>query len=233
MRQDLNNGRAPAEPVPASVQRMAGYMAAVVTKQRTKGVTPEPARRVVAALLLALVALLCRPEPGWTEPIAGELSRSHAAFLLSAARFTTWPAEAFQEDASPLVFCIYKDRETGMALRERLQGETIRGRAMQKVDIDNFMQLSQCHVVYLPASRLGDYPAAANSSYGILTISDCREFAEAGGMLGFVLGDQGVEVIVNPEAISHSGLSISPSLLQMAELVKTKQSGTGIRCRAR
>lgn len=187
----------------------------------------------LATILLLGQLLVCRPETGLTETIAGELSRSHAAFLLSAARFTTWPADAFPDETSPLVFCIYKDRETGMALHERLQGETIKGRSLRKVDIDNFMQLSQCHVVYLPSTRLGDYPAAANGAYGVLTVSDCREFAEAGGMLGFILGEQGVDVIVNPEAMTHSGLSISPSLLQMAELVKTKNRGAGDRGRTR
>ena len=144
---------------------------------------------------------------------------------MSAARFTTWPADAFQSETSPLVFCVYKDPETGKALHERLQGETIKGRSLRQVDIDTLEQISQCHVAYLPATRMDEYPASINSTYGVLVVSDSREFAERGGMLGFIRGEQGVDVIVNPEVLTQAGLSISPSLLQMAELVKTKNAG--------
>ncbi len=208
---------------------MAGCMVVILEKRREKPDVWQAAERLLILLLVGMFLLLCRPNPGRTETISGELSRSHAAFLLSAARFTTWPADAFQGEARPLVFCVYKDRETGMALRERLQGETIKGRSLRQVDIDTFTQLSQCHVVYLPATRLAEYVAAANGAYGVLTVSDCREFAEADGMLGFIRSDQGVDVVINPEVMIHSGLSISPSLLQMAELVKTKNAGTGNR----
>ncbi len=180
------------------------------------------ALRLTAALLAGISLLLCCRESGWTSTLAGELSRSHAAFLLSAARFTTWPAGTFQNGESPLVFCVFKDRETGMALRERLLGESIQGRDLRQVDIDSFQQILQCHVIYLPSSRLAEYPTTLNNAHGILTVSDCREFTEIGGMLGFILSEQGVDVLINPEAMLHSGLSISPSLLQMAELVKTK-----------
>lgn len=194
---------------------------------------PSTSRRLFATLLAGLLLLLCRPLPGWTETIAGVLSLSHAAFLVSAARFTTWPADAFQNDMSPLVFCVYKDPEMGMALQERLHGETIRGRSLRQVDIDSLGQLSQCHVLYLPAARRGEYPAAALAVHGVLTVSDCREFAEADGMLGFIRSEQGVDVIINPEVLSQSGLSISPSLLQMAERVKSKNAGTGSRTTGR
>lgn len=177
--------------------------------------------------LIALVGIraLCCPAITVAEPIAGELSRSHAAFLLSAARFTIWPGVVFVDNTSPLVFCIYKDSETGVALRERLQGETIKGRTLRQIDIDNFSNLSQCQVVYLPKGKMNEYPLASDGIFGVLAISDCREFAENGGMLGFIRSDQGVDVIVNPEVLTSAGLSISPGLLQMAELVQTRKTG--------
>jgi hypothetical protein len=177
--------------------------------------------------LLVGVWLLHRPVVTVAEPIAGELSRSHAAFLLSAARFTLWPAMVFVDNTSPLVFCVYKDPETGMALRERLLGETIKGRTLRQIDIDNFSNLSQCQVVYLPKGKILDYPLSSYATFGVLAISDCREFAENGGMLGFVRSDQGVDVFVNPEGLTSAGLSISPALLQMAELVRTRNKGPG------
>lgn len=177
------------------------------------------ARQLRAALFVS-VLLFCCPPAGKTETIVGELSQSHASFLVSAARFANWPADAFPDETSPLVFCVYKDPETGMALQERLQGETIKGRSLRKVDIDTLEHIAQCHIVYLPASRIRDYPVAGQGIHGVLSISDCREFAESDGMLGFIRGEQGVDVIINVEALNVSGMSISPSLLQMAELVK-------------
>ena len=176
--------------------------------------------RVLRAVLFISALLWCSPPAGETETIVGELSQSHASFLVSAARFANWPADAFLDETSPLVFCVYKDPETGMALQERLQGDTIKGRNLRKVDIDTLEHIAQCHLVYLPASRIRDYPVAGQGIHGVLSISDCREFAESGGMMGFIRGEQGVDVIINVEALNISGMSISPSLLQMAELVK-------------
>ena len=162
---------------------------------------------------------------GETETIAAELPLSRAAFLLSVARFTTWPDGVFADRTSPLVFCIYKDRETGRALHAQLQGETIKGRSLRQVDIESFLNLSQCHVVYLPSEKMNEYPFTAGNLYGLLAISDSRNFAETGGMLGFVRGDQEIKVFVNPEVLTSFGLSICPSLLEMAELVHTRKYG--------
>lgn len=180
------------------------------------------------AATLTAGLLIASPQPNSAETIVGELSLSHAAFLVSAARFTTWPDDVFQDATSPLVFCVYKDRETGLALQERLQGETIRGRTVRQVDIDSFEQLSQCHVVFLPTNRIGEYQATTDN-HGVLTVSDCREFAEAEGMIGFLRSEQGVDVVINPGVLIRAGLSISPSLLQMAELVKKPEAEAGIR----
>ena len=177
------------------------------------------ARQMRAAVFI-FTLLFCCPPAGETETIVGELSQSHASFLVSAARFANWPTDAFPDETSPLVFCVYRDQETGMALQERLQGEKIKGRSLRKIDIDTLEKLSQCHIVYLPASRISDYPVAGQGIHGVLSISDCREFAQSDGMLGFIRGEQGVDVIINVEALNISGMSISPSLLQMAELVK-------------
>lgn len=194
---------------------------------KTQG-APPTAWRLLAALVAGAL-LLCLPPAGQAETIVGELALSHASFLVSAARFTHWPADVFRDDKSPLVFCVYRDPVTGMALQERLQGEQIRGRSLRKVDIDTFEQLSQCHVVYLPAARIEEFPRDERGLHGVLSVSDCREFAEAEGTLGFIRGENGVDVIINIEALNTSDMSISPSLLQMAELVKmhTAASRTG------
>ena len=160
-----------------------------------------------------------------TEAINAEFPPSRAAFLLSVARFTTWPDSVFADRTSPLVFCIYKDRETGRALRGQLQGETIKGRPLRQVDIENFLSLSQCHVVYLPSEKMNEYPFVAGNLYGLLAISDSRNFVETGGMLGFVRSDQEVKVFINAEILTNFGLSICPSLLEMAELVHTRKNG--------
>ena len=181
--------------------------------------------RLLPLFLLAVVLASGHFGGGESAAFAGAPPLSHAAFILNAARFTTWPAEVFSDPASPLVLCIYKDRQTGKALHEHIQGETIQGRPLRQVDIDSFLQIPQCHLIYLPSEKMSEYPFAAGNFYGLLTISDCREFAESGGMLGFVMGDREVEVIVNPEVLTSSGLSICPALLQMAEPVRTRKKG--------
>jgi hypothetical protein len=181
--------------------------------------------RSLPFFLLAVALVSDHVGGGESAAFAGAPPLTHAAFILNAARFTTWPAEVFADPASPLVFCIYKDRQTGKALHEHIQGETIQGRPLKQVDIDSFLQLSQCHVIYLPSEKMSEYPFAAGNFYGLLTISDCREFAESGGMLGFVRSDREVQVIVNPEVLTSFGLSICPGLLQMAEPVRTRRKG--------
>lgn len=154
---------------------------------------------------------------------------TNAAFVYSVAQFTKWPKSAFSDSASPLVFCSYRDRMTGKRLAEQLVGKTIMGHGLVYRDVVLETELKSCHVVFFPQAGLKQNPPLqACRSFGVLTISDSKEFVHFGGILGFTLRPSGPEINVNPQALRESGLRISPGLLKLAETPETNPRSDGV-----
>jgi hypothetical protein len=53
----------------------------------------------------------------------------------------------------------------------------------------------------------------------VLTVGDCKGFAEQGGMINFVLENDRVQFEVNRKAAEQAGLKISSKLLSVAKSV--------------
>ena len=63
---------------------------------------------------------------------------------------------------------------------------------------------------------------AALRGQPVLTVSDIGNFAESGGMIGFVTDDNKVKVEVNAKAITSAGLRVDAQLLEIAVKVIDK-----------
>ena len=74
---------------------------------------------------------------------------------------------------------------------------------------------SHCHVVFVADA---DFASVKTAFHGkpILTVSDTDGFAEAGGMIGFVVSDNKIKIEVNPKAAAAAGLRVDAQLLEIA-----------------
>jgi hypothetical protein len=190
-------------------------------------------RAMLAIVLLALGALSARPAAAQEEAPAVQL-QVEAAFLVNFLRYTQWPPDTFGNPADPYVITVVGDEDAAETLRRLTDVVApIRGRriAVQRIEFPPGAdatvrtaisdRLRRSHLVFVHRT---DEPIEAIladlSGQPVLTVSDARDFASAGGMLG--LQQRGGRIVfeANPEAIRNSRLVVSAKVLKLARLVK-------------
>lgn len=171
----------------------------------------------------------------WT--VAGELPVEYkvkAAYLYNFARFVDWPATGPGSDG-PIRLCILGEDPFGEAL-EAIEGRSAQGRSMAVRRLAEVDGTERCHILYLGPSEAERADRVLEHLRGrsVLTVGDFEGFAQAGGMIGFVIRADTVRLQVNPSAVRSSGLRISAKLLEVSELIgedaagERRRSGAGL-----
>ena len=151
-----------------------------------------------------------------------------AAFLFHFAQFVEWPAEAFKDGSSPLVYCTVGDDPFHGALDARLNGKTIGARAIRVEHFKRADAMQGCQVVFLGMAEQKQMSAALANMRGnpVLTVGESEHFAQEGGMIGFCLEENKVRFEINLNAATQAKLKISARLLTLAKMVIGGPKGT-------
>lgn len=189
------------------------------------GVLARPPMRLRLAIFLILAGMLAFPRAGRAEggsaAPAPEARTVKAAYVYNLTKFVEWAAEDGVADrAATVVICVVGNDPVGTALDEvaalQSQGRPIRVRHVAATE-----GIPACHILYIGRSEeprlaqiLGQLGTAA-----VLTVSDIPEFAERGGMIGFVPDRGRVRLEINAARVRAAGLKMSSKLLEVARLV--------------
>jgi YfiR/HmsC-like len=143
-----------------------------------------------------------------------------AAFLLNFARFTDWPASAFDNDTAPLILCIVGKDPFGSALKG-LDGKSAKGHPIQIDRKANPETLRTCHVAFISDSERSTLNRllTATEKSSVLTVSDIERFARRGGVIGLLLEGGRIRFEVNLKAADRAQLRLSSNLLKLASIV--------------
>lgn len=149
-----------------------------------------------------------------------------AVFITRFASLVEWPAAAFPDADSPVVFCVFGDYRFGTALAEAARGAKLHGRRTELRWIRNKKELHECHVLFMSRSEEKRYAAllAELKSESILTIGESPAFLDAGGMVHVYPGEGALWFEINLPAAEEAHLKLSARLITLAH---------GIRDRAR
>lgn len=144
-----------------------------------------------------------------------------AAFLYHFAQFVDWPAAAFKDADSPLVYCTVGEDPFHGALDASLSGKVIGGRPFRVQHLKQAQEAQGCQVLFIGALEKKIVSAAlANlKRNAVLTVGESENFAQEGGMIGFFLEDDKVRFEINLSAAEQANLKISARLLALAKTV--------------
>ena len=178
----------------------------------------------VAACLAAV--LVCRIASAQSEP--NELSEYQvkAAFLFNFTKFVEWPEGSFEDPQAPIVVGIIGDDPFGDDLGRIIAGQKVQGRSLVIRRERWGDDLRRCHVLFISASEHERSARILGSvqSAGVLTVSDTEGFAEAGGVIEFVIEQNRVRFIVNLDAATQGRLRMSAKLLALARVIGHSQA---------
>ena len=161
----------------------------------------------------------------------GELEPEHreyqikAAFLLNFIRYTTWPAECFPDAEAPVVLTVVGRDPFGAILEETFEGEQANGRRVVIVRTREVPAELTGHVVFcadLPRSAREKLLAAARRR-ALLLVGETTDFAADGACINFYLEDKKTRFEVNTDALAAARLVISPAVLKLAKIVKSRR----------
>lgn len=150
-----------------------------------------------------------------------------AAFLFNFTRFVEWPASAFATDKAPIVIGLFHSDPFGAALRRVVEGQTVRGRAVEIRVVKSYDEVRSCHLVFVSAAEERRIPDLLRSGAAgrVLVVGESSGFAQAGGVMNFVMDGSRVRFEVNLRAAERAGLKLSSRLLSMARLVDRRVGG--------
>jgi hypothetical protein len=142
-----------------------------------------------------------------------------AAFLYNFAKFVDWPA---LPAGARIVVCTVGDDAFAGALIETVRGQSIGGHPIGVSRPRDSGAWRVCHLLFIPdaETRRSAGGLSELKTLPVLTVSDSRGFAEAGGIIELYLEGDKMRFVINMDAADLSGLRISSRLLLLAKVMR-------------
>ena len=185
---------------------------------RFTGAATFSTRRLAVALVGA-IALLAAAASSSRAADAATPSALKAAFLFNFAKFADWSGV---QPGVTLVLCVANDDQIGAALADSVRGQAINGHALEVRRLHSDNSLSECHLLFVPASDARQTLAKINkAAEPMLTVSDAPGFAQSGGMIELFQESGRMRFAVNVDTAQRAGVRLSSRLLDLAKIVRT------------
>lgn len=180
----------------------------------------EISRPAISLALLFLLSTSSLPAQNAT-PTASEVK---AAYLYNFGKFVRWQGD--RGNSNSLAICVLGKDPFGRVLDATVDGESIDGRKIVVKRIPKLQDLSPCSILFVSSSEESRVPAIVSAAQreGVLTVSDIPDFAEHGGVIGFVVQEDRIRFVVNRAAAEQSHLTLSSELLKVASRVIEKDT---------
>jgi hypothetical protein len=145
-----------------------------------------------------------------------------AAYLYNFAKFVQWPLDTFASENSPIRLCVIGDDPFSQAL-DVIVGKKVRNHPLtvHNLPFRQMVTKNNCNIFFISQSEKEHVEdlLAVVSYTPVLTVSDIRGFADAGGMIGLVNIGQRIRFEINVLAVRQANLEISSQLLKLARII--------------
>ena len=142
-----------------------------------------------------------------------------AGLVVKFISFVEWPAHANAPASAEVVIGVYGSEAYRKAMNEAARQSLEQPRKIVVRKVNSAAEAAGCHLVFFGGSGKVVPWLSALRKLPVLTVSDAPQFAEQGGMIGFVVVDQNLRFDINPEAGQEAGLKISSKVLSLARRV--------------
>lgn len=157
------------------------------------------------------------------EVVADDGAREYkikAAFLYNFVKFTEWPENRFEDSSVPLRICVLGENPFGEQIYS-IAGKNVRGRQLAISSLSKVEETDPCHLLFIGESEVERLPVilAELSERPVLTVSDMKGFATAGGMINLRTVDNKIRFTININATRTVALRLSSRVLRLADIV--------------
>ncbi|MBV8939164.1 MAG: YfiR family protein [Alphaproteobacteria bacterium] len=142
-----------------------------------------------------------------------------AAFMYNFVKFVEWPGELAVSKRKSIDICATGDGAFVSSAANVFKEASTAALKLNMVEEKNWQDAaSHCHMLYIGQGQEAHVAEilAALKQKPVLTVSDLDNFAQSGGIVGFVLSDNKIKLVVNTRAASEAGLRVDAQLLEIA-----------------
>jgi hypothetical protein len=142
-----------------------------------------------------------------------------AAFLFNFAKFVEWPA---LPAAAPLVVCIVGHDGIAAAFIETVRGQNISGHSFDVWVLQDSSRWRACHLLFIADAETRRSAGGLDEikRLPVLTVSDNKGFALAGGIIELYVEAGRMRFAINLDAADRAGLRVSSRLLGLAKVIR-------------
>lgn len=204
--------------VPTVVVRRALALS-VIGALALSGVSAPAADRVVRVALAPAVDAAAGALPAGV-PTEYEVK---AVFVLNFSRFVAWPSQAFTSATQPFVIGVLGNDPFGSHLDDAVRGEQADGHPLVVRRFQNIAEVRDCQILFIDQSQAAQLPhiLATLDHRSTLTVTDLAGASRRGVMIQFATVNHEIRLRINPDSARAAGLTISSTLLQLAQIDRT------------
>jgi hypothetical protein len=142
-----------------------------------------------------------------------------AAFLYNFAKFVEWPALAA---GAPIVVCVVGHDGIAAALVETVRGQNISGHSVDVLVLQDSTMWRACQLLFIADAETRSSARGLDGikTLPVLTVSDGKGFALAGGIIELYVEGGRMRFAINLDAADRSGLRLSSRLLGLAKVIR-------------
>ncbi|WLQ15597.1 YfiR family protein [Hahella aquimaris] len=161
-------------------------------------------------LFLILTAVLGT----WEQAYARSEYEIKAAYLYNFIKFVTWTDT--EATASTIDICVYGE-DPFKEILHPLKSLTAHGKPINLLYPAKPADAAVCEVLFISREERRQLPTIlSQAGQNVLTVSDMKDFASSGGMIGFVTVGNVIRFEINLSSAREAGLDISSKLLELA-----------------
>lgn len=149
-----------------------------------------------------------------------------AAFLLNFVRYATWPKESFADAKAPIVLTVFGRDPFGEILESTFRGEEVNGRRIHVARSRGVPERIDGHLAFCGGLEHEERQLLLERcrKQPVLLVGETPDFAHEGACINFYLQDQKTRFEINTEALAEGRLELSPAVLKLARIVKTRRA---------
>lgn len=170
--------------------------------------------------LMAMALSLMQGLFAWSFASDLEEYTVKAALTLNFARFTEWPSAIINDSTKRINLCTLGDNVIQEAF-SGLESKTVSNKSIIVVNLARIRDLGQCHLLFVSGLEKNKTIQLIQeiSMFPVLTIGEDDSFLKNGGMVILKIVDGRVNMKINLDAVTKTGLKINSRVLKLATIV--------------
>ncbi len=148
-----------------------------------------------------------------------------AACLYNIARYTKWPAGAFDGERAPFVLGVLGTDPFGERLDATLAGKTLFGRDIVVRRFAAIEKVRDCHLLFVAEDGEKHLPELARTAHATSTllVGDRIEAVDKGAAVALFVEQRKTRFAIQVDALKRAKLEAGSELLKLARIVRDEE----------